>query len=81
MKRVFYCNFTGGIEFNTTEKCGGTLLVQHGDQSEHGVCPLNLTKHSKDLLCEQLGCGAAMDGDFNTTLNHTEEVQHPLTVC
>ena len=70
---------TGGIEFNTTEECRGTLKVQHGDQWEHHVCPLNLTKHFKNLVCKQLGCGDAME-DFKTDLNHTEEV-NTFPVC
>ena len=68
------CLAPGGMQFNTTEQCGGTLQVQHGDQTEHHVCPLNLTKHFQNLLCKQLGCGDAMEDSKRTRLNHTEEV-------
>lgn len=42
------------VEFNTTEKCGGQILVNYREKWEH-VCLVNL--QAQELLCQKLGCG------------------------
>ena len=71
---------TGEIYFRTTEKCGGTLSVHYHDGYgrhvwEQHVCPLNVTKDFKNLLCKELGCGEVME-NIKTDVKSTEEVNN-----
>ncbi|XP_071331666.1 scavenger receptor cysteine-rich type 1 protein M160 isoform X2 [Trachinotus anak] len=53
-----YC--VANVLFNTTEKCGGQILVNYGHGWEK-VCPLNLSQEFKKKLCQELDCGNNRD--------------------
>nr|XP_043895017.1 scavenger receptor cysteine-rich type 1 protein M160 isoform X2 [Solea senegalensis] len=56
----------GSVKFNTTEKCGGKLLINSRyDWKE--MCPLNLSMAFMEKLCHEIGC----DG-YNNRIHNRE---------
>lgn len=47
--------FTGHVKFNTTEKCGGQILVNYRNKWEK-VYTQELPRQIQERLCQELGC-------------------------